>query len=88
MKAIACLAAFAVLGSLPIEEYDILITNGDVIDGTGQPGVELRIAIRGDTIVAIGPDVEGSADRIIDARDSLSHLASSTCTLIPSGRWS
>ncbi len=68
MKAIACLAAFAVLGSLPIEEYDILIINGDVIDGTGQPGVEFRIAIRGDTIVAMGPDVEGSADRIIDAR--------------------
>ncbi len=68
MKAIAYLAALALLGSLPTEEYDILITNGNVIDGTGERGVELRIAIRGDTIVAMGPDIEGSADRIIDAR--------------------
>lgn len=44
---------------------DIVIRGGTVIDGTGTPGVRADVAIDGDTIVAIGTDLDG--DRVIDA---------------------
>ena len=47
--------------------YDILIENGIVVDGTGGPRFRANIAIRGDTIVAVGPELGGTATRIIDA---------------------
>jgi N-acyl-D-amino-acid deacylase len=46
--------------------YDIIIRNGTVIDGTGQPGRTADIAIRGDRIAAVGEIGEG-ATRIVDA---------------------
>ena len=39
-------------------EYDILIRNGLVYDGTGAEPVAADVAIRGDRIVAIGPGLE------------------------------
>ena len=35
----------------------ILIKNGTVVDGTGAPGYEADVLIKGDTIVAIGPNL-------------------------------
>ena len=67
MKGIICLAAIAAFGTRTAENYDVLIRNGTVIDGTGAPGIQADVAIRGDTIVAMGPNSEGSADRVIDA---------------------
>lgn len=47
--------------------YDILITNGKIVDGTGVAGFYGDIGIKGDTIVAIG-DLSGkTAHKIIDA---------------------
>jgi N-acyl-D-amino-acid deacylase len=47
--------------------YDILITNGVIIDGTGNPGFAGDIGIVGDTIVDVG-DLSGKkAAKIIDA---------------------
>jgi PBP4 family serine-type D-alanyl-D-alanine carboxypeptidase len=47
--------------------YDVLIKNGMIVDGSGNPWVSGDIAIRGDRIVAIGR-VEGvTAKRVIDA---------------------
>ena len=44
---------------------DIVIRGGTVVDGTGAPGFVADVAIDGDTIVAIGPDLDG--DLVIDA---------------------
>jgi N-acyl-D-aspartate/D-glutamate deacylase len=47
-------------------DYDILIRDGQVIDGTGSPAEKADIGIRGDKIVAIG-ELSASADRMVDA---------------------
>jgi N-acyl-D-aspartate/D-glutamate deacylase len=48
--------------------YDILITNGKIVDGAGGPGFSGDIGINGDTIVAVG-DLSGkSAGITIDAQ--------------------
>jgi N-acyl-D-aspartate/D-glutamate deacylase len=49
-------------------DFDILVSGGMVIDGTGAPARRADVAIAGDRIVAVG-DVDGSASRIIDATD-------------------
>lgn len=51
----------------PEPQYDILIRNGRVIDGTGAPGVNTSLAIRGDRVVAIGPLADATARETIDA---------------------
>src|SRR5215469_13236535 len=47
-------------------EYDILIRNGRIIDGTGNPWYLDDVAIKNGKIVAIG-HLNGSASRTIDA---------------------
>lgn len=47
--------------------YDVLIRNGRIIDGSGNPWVSGNIAIRGDRIVAIGKLEHAAAKRVIDA---------------------
>lgn len=48
-------------------DYDLIITGGDVLDGTGLPPVLMDIGIRGDTIVAIGDLHEATSDEQISA---------------------
>lgn len=47
--------------------YDVLIRNGHIIDGAGNPWYAGDIAIAGDRIVAIGKLPNATAKRIIDA---------------------
>ena len=47
--------------------YDVIIKNGKLIDGSGNPWVSGDIAIRGERIVAIGKLKDASATRVIDA---------------------
>ncbi|MFQ5793086.1 MAG: D-aminoacylase, partial [Acidobacteriota bacterium] len=47
-------------------QYDFVIRGGTLIDGTGSPGVDGDLAIRGDRIAALG-EVEGDAAVTIDA---------------------
>ena len=48
--------------------HDVLITNGFVIDGTGQPGRFADVAVSGDRIVEVGePGTLGLAHRTFDA---------------------
>jgi dihydroorotase/N-acyl-D-amino-acid deacylase len=50
-------------------EYDVVIKNGHIIDGSGNPWVSGDIAIRGDRIAAIGNLENVRAKRVIDAKD-------------------
>ncbi len=50
------------------EQFDKLIVNGKVLDGTGNPWFYADIAINGDEIVKIGNLKDAAAHDIIDAR--------------------
>jgi N-acyl-D-aspartate/D-glutamate deacylase len=47
--------------------YDLLIRNGKIVDGTGNPWYRGDLAVRGDKIVALGRVPPGRARREIDA---------------------
>jgi len=48
--------------------WSLLIRNGAVIDGSGAPGVAADVALEGDRIAAVGPNLAGHAERTIDAK--------------------
>ena len=50
-----------------LTHYDILITNGRVVDGTGNPWFFADIALKDERIVKIGNLSKENAERIIDA---------------------
>jgi N-acyl-D-aspartate/D-glutamate deacylase len=52
----------------PEPEYDLVITNGRVADGTGNPWFHGDVAITKDKIVAVGRVPQGKAKRTIDAK--------------------
>ena len=79
--AIARRGAFAALLALPLAgcatlggsgsgrpEYDLLITNGRIIDGTGNPWYLGDVAVKGSRIAAVGRLPGARARRTIDAR--------------------
>lgn len=47
-------------------DYDLVIRNGRIVDGTGNPWFRGDVAIRGDRVVSVGR-VTGTAEREIDA---------------------
>lgn len=47
--------------------YDLIIRNGHILDGTGNPWYSADIGIRGDRIAAIGDLHDAQAKRVIDA---------------------
>ena len=51
-----------------MSHYDLLIQNGTVIDGSGEKMFRAQVAVVKGRIEAIGPDVEGTAERVIDAQ--------------------
>lgn len=53
-------------GSGP-EPFDILLKNGRIIDGTGNPWYAADVGIRGDRIAAIGRLHDAKAKKVIDA---------------------
>ena len=48
-------------------EYDILIRNGTVLDGTGSPGTRADVAIANGAIAAVGPLEDARAKSVLDA---------------------
>ncbi len=66
------LAALLLTPSQPIPAqtppYDLLLTNGRIVDGTGSPWYRADLAIRGDVIVRIAPSITEPARRTIDLR--------------------
>lgn len=52
-------------------QYDLLIRNGRIVDGTGAAWYRGDVAIKGDTIARIAPRIDGSAIRTIDAHGAV-----------------
>lgn len=73
-------------------DYDTLIVNGLVFDGSGNPGKQLDIGISGDQIIAIGDLSDKSGKVIIDAEGMavapgfINMLSWSTRSLITDGK--
>lgn len=76
-RMIAALLFVALLPLLPVfispsravgAEYDALIINGRVVDGTGNPWSYASVGIKGDRIVKVGAIDPARAARVIDAK--------------------
>ena len=66
LSMIAILFTSLLAAAQTANNYDIILKNGRIVDGTGNPWFSGDIAITGDRIVAIG-NVGATATRVIDA---------------------
>ena len=68
---LACLCALALARAqqAPPSRFDIVITGGRVVDGTGAPWIRADVGIAGDRIEAIGALQREDARTVIDASD-------------------
>jgi dihydroorotase/N-acyl-D-amino-acid deacylase len=64
---VTCAVTLAFAPVAGAEEYDLVVRNARVVDGTGAPWFRADVAVRGDTIVAVAPGLEGQARRVVDA---------------------
>ena len=47
--------------------YDLLINNGRVVDGSGEPAFQADVAVHQGKIVGVGKYKGAAAERVIDA---------------------
>ncbi len=86
------LAVLAIGFQLQAAEFDLLIENGRLFDGTGGPAIDADLAIIGDRIAAIGELDSADAGRTIDAEGLyvapgfINMLSWATQSLIADGR--
>lgn len=73
-RSLGCLL-FALMPALALappaaaqQQYDLLIRNGRVLDGTGNPWFYADIAINGEKIAAVGDLSQARARRVVDAK--------------------
>ena len=62
------LTLFAALGVATAQEFDLLITNGRVVDGTGNPSFLADVAVKDGRIAAMGKLAGRTARTVFDAR--------------------
>lgn len=72
----ACRLAFVFVAALVVlraqdPQYDLIIRNARIVDGTGSPWFRGEIGIRGDQIAAIARRIDAPASRIIDAANQI-----------------
>jgi len=65
---IALAAALALAATCSAAQYDLVIRNARIVDGTGSPWYRGDVAVKGDTIAAIAPAIQANAARVIDAQ--------------------
>jgi N-acyl-D-amino-acid deacylase len=68
--AIGLALAATMLGAQP-PQYDLLLKNGRIVDGTGSAWFRGDLAVRGDVISAVAPRIEAGAARVIDVGGSV-----------------
>jgi len=61
------LLVIATFSCSPQKNYDIIIKNGQIVDGSGNKSYEGDIGINADTIAAIGDLKKAKATKVIDA---------------------
>jgi N-acyl-D-amino-acid deacylase len=66
----ALLLALLFCGTTHAEQFDLLIRNARIADGSGAPMQNGSIAVKGDRIVAVGA-VTGTATTVLDAKGSV-----------------
>src|SRR5437667_2600157 len=49
------------------QAYDLVLRNARIVDGTGSPWYRADLAIRGDTIARIAPNIDAPGTRVVDA---------------------
>ena len=82
----------ATSSSVAATDFDVIIKNGTVYDGTGDPGKRVDVAIRGDRIAGIGDFKNAEAKTVVDAHGLavapgfINMLSWSTESLIEDGR--
>ena len=87
----ACLIA-TISSSFAATDFDVLIRNGTVYDGTGGEGLHVDLSIRGDRIVGVGDFKTANAKTVVDAGGLavapgfINMLSWSTESLIEDGR--
>jgi N-acyl-D-amino-acid deacylase len=65
-------AAFAAISAATVQpSFDVLIQNGRVMDGTGNPWLRADVGIRGGVITAVGRLDRAAARTVIDAADRI-----------------
>src|SRR5881628_3532577 len=68
MKIFRLLLLVSIAVPLFAQDYDVLIKNGRVMDGSGNPWVWADVGIKGDKIIVVGPSAaNATAKRTIDA---------------------
>jgi N-acyl-D-amino-acid deacylase len=65
--AVGAAAVLALSGAAPVPQYDMLIAQGTIYDGSGSAPFVGDVAIKGDRIVYVGPRAPGTAAKLIDA---------------------
>ena len=92
IPAVLSLAALAACSFSPSERYDVILRGGTIYDGSGGPPFVGDVAIRGDSIVAVGDVGRASAATEIDvaglavAPGFINMLSWATESLIEDGR--
>jgi dihydroorotase/N-acyl-D-amino-acid deacylase len=66
-KTFLVLLLFMSTGFAQSPQFDVLIKNGRIIDGSGRPGYNADIAIKDQRIARIGKPLNATATRVIDA---------------------
>lgn len=86
------LVAAACLGAARPAAYDLVIRGGEILDGSGKPGVAGDVAVKGERIAYVGPHAPGRGKREIDAHGKavapgfINMLSHSEDSLIADGR--
>jgi N-acyl-D-amino-acid deacylase len=71
LATLAFIAAFAGVTQTQQPSFDVLIRNGRVMDGSGNPWLRADVGIAGGRIAAVGRLGSAAAARVIDAADRL-----------------
>jgi N-acyl-D-amino-acid deacylase len=67
-KSVFIISVYLWLSMFQSPQFDVLIKNGRIVDGSGRAAYVADLAIKGDRIVSIGKLSQATAARVIDAQ--------------------